>query len=54
MYCALYIFIKQIKNNNKYYYFITLTVNYEVYVIVLVIPHNSHNNVASSDVFICV
>ena len=32
----------------------TLTVNYKFYVIVLVIPHNSHNNVASSDVFTCV
>ena len=32
----------------------TLTVNYEFYVIVLVIPHNIHNNVASVDVFTCV
>ena len=31
-----------------------LTVNYKFYVIVLVIPHNSHNNVASSEVFTCV
>ena len=28
----------------------TLTVNYKLYVIALVIPHNSHNNVASSGV----
>ena len=32
----------------------TLTVNYEFYLIVLVTPHNNHNNVASSDVFTCV
>ena len=28
--------------------------NYKFYVLVLAIPHNSHNNVASSDVFTCV
>ena len=28
--------------------------NYKFYVIVLAIPHNSPNNVASSDVFTCV
>ena len=32
----------------------TLTVNYKFYVIALVIPHNSHNNVASSGKFTCV
>ena len=32
----------------------TLTVNYKFYVIALVIPHNSHNNVVSSGRFTCV
>ena len=32
----------------------TLTTNYKFYVIVLVIPHNSLNTIASRDVFTCV
>ena len=39
---------------SQYYCITTLTLNYKSYVIILVIPNNSYNNFASSDVFTCV